>query len=65
MSYVDLNPVRAGINPAPETSDYTSIQARIQTHQASASTPERDQPQPQTPRTTVKLVEFIGDEHKK
>ena len=29
MSYVDLNPVRAGIASAPETSDYTSIQQRI------------------------------------
>jgi REP element-mobilizing transposase RayT len=30
MAYVDLNPVRAGINSTPETSDYTSIQERIQ-----------------------------------
>ena len=29
MSYVDLNPVRAGIASTPETSDYTSIQQRI------------------------------------
>jgi len=64
MSYVDLNPVRAGINPAPETSDYTSIQARIQTCQTPAPTPERDQTQSQTPQTTVKLMDFIGDEHK-
>lgn len=40
MSYADLNPIRAGINLTPETSDYTSIQVRIRTHQA--STP-RDQ----------------------
>jgi hypothetical protein len=30
MAYVDLNPVRAGIANSPETSDYTSIQERIQ-----------------------------------
>src|SRR5690606_27284497 len=29
MAYVDLNPVRAGIAPTPETSRYTSIRERI------------------------------------
>jgi hypothetical protein len=57
MSYVDLNPLRAGINPTPEESDYTSIQAWIRVYQAS----ERAQDQPQT---TVSLADFIGNERK-
>ena len=57
-----LNPVRAGVNPTPESSDYTSIQARIQAYQAPA--PEHDQDSSQTTQTPVKLADFIGDEHK-
>ncbi len=29
MAYVDLNPIRAGMEDTPETSDYTSIQERM------------------------------------
>ena len=55
MSYVDLN-------PTPASSDYTSIQARIQTYQA--PTPEPNQDSSQTTQTPVKLIDFIGHEHK-
>ena len=66
MSYVDLNPVRAGINPTPESSDYTSIQARIQAHQTPTHKSDRKRAQepPQTTQTPVKLADFIGNEHK-
>ncbi|PVZ68854.1 hypothetical protein [Pelagibaculum spongiae] len=31
MAYVDLNPLRAGIAQTPESSNYTSVQARVET----------------------------------
>ncbi len=43
MAYVDLNPIRAGISPTPESSDFTSIQARIQALQTDTPhTPDTD-----------------------
>ena len=38
MVYVDLNPLRAGIAETPETSDYTSIQARLKALDAQQET---------------------------
>lgn len=50
MAYVDLNPVRAGIAPTPEQSDYTSIQLRIKAAIKS--------------RQPTSLLPFTGNEHK-
>ena len=39
MAYTDLNPVRAGIAATPESSDYTSIQARLEHLKQTPNTP--------------------------
>jgi len=53
MGYVDLNPNTGEHHSTPETSGYTSIQARIRTLQA--STPERDQ----DPSQWVSYLNFL------
>ncbi|MBE1275300.1 transposase [Enterovibrio baiacu] len=39
MAYVDLNPVRSAIAEAPETSDYTSVKARIEAIESNQTSP--------------------------
>ncbi len=78
MMYVDLNPIRAGIQKTPELSEYTSIQERLKQYQQShaASGQSSDQSEIETlVRTPVKslfpmvenypfkqLVPFSGDQ---
>ena len=72
MMYVDLNPIRAGINKTPETSDFTSIQERLKAiaHNVKASkktnkrwSKNKNQGvDNQTPLSI--LLPFTGNEHK-
>jgi putative transposase len=54
MSYVDLNPIRAGIADTPEESDFTSIQERLRAWQAksTASTKQNN--------SKTRLRPFVG-----
>ncbi len=57
MAYVDLNPVRAAIADDLVTSDFTSIQARIQQVQAKVK------PTQASEKITPRLMPFIESEH--
>ena len=67
MAYVDLNPIRAGIAETPETSDFTSIQQRIEAWQGRHESAASDESAPATDDTTslaaaiVNLLEFRDD----
>jgi REP element-mobilizing transposase RayT len=59
MSYVDLNPVRAGLADTPEDSDFTSVQQRIAAFAADGRTAEAT---PERPRL-VPLGRSGADPH--
>jgi len=58
MTYVDLNPIRAGMAETPEESDYTAIQARLRQF-AAAGQSEVPTPSAQP----ADLLPFVGGEH--
>jgi REP element-mobilizing transposase RayT len=59
MSYVDLNPVRAGMADTPEASDFTSIQQRL--HKFAPKT--NDVNEETTPTRPVPLMKLTAQAH--
>ena len=66
MSYVDLNPVRAGIAETPEASDFTSVQARLHAYagRSQQETPYAEDARSGEAETEVALLPFGGNERR-
>ena len=62
MSYVDLNPVRAGMVVTPEDAEYTSIYARIRLTASSTGNQEQDHDDSQS-HTCPVLLPFLSPEN--
>ena len=56
MSYVDLNPLRAGVAATPEDSDFTSIQQRLAAVTAQRASEQRPDPQTRIPLMPLKAT---------
>ncbi|RQO62497.1 transposase [Paucibacter sp. KBW04] len=62
MAYVDLNPVRAGMAPTPEASEFTSIEQRVKAllqAEKSAPTPAKTEGEPSSP--PPRLMPFMPE----
>jgi hypothetical protein len=60
MAYVDLNPIRAAMARAPEQSDYTSIQERIEHPDNDCLLPFSEQGNNTLPFNLKDYLEWIG-----
>jgi hypothetical protein len=61
MSYVDLNPIRAGLAKTPEDSDFTSIQERIEAYAKRQNTSKAKQVSKQQ-QTKLHPFKRVGEE---
>jgi len=59
MAYVDLNPVRAKMATTPETSDYTSVQTRIQQDEDKPLLPFIGNQRHKQPKGIVQIVAVL------